>query len=202
MVTAEHVARALVAACRETNEDPVLVASREPGAFRSRHYAMFALLEVFPDLTGKEAARLVGCPGKPAVFFYNSLTKRATGRPGGGAWWNPAIFERVVAVLKSDGPLPPPEPPPYKPGPLPPVPVPPLPPAARLGTRDADGGYRPPPGTVETVLDDDNDGRPIFDRGRIGGERPRYPQPPSGKRDMYAELRQAVLNTKKMSPES
>ena len=99
MISADNVARAIVAACRETGEDPVAAASGVEGTFRSRHYAMWALLFVFPGkLTGPQAARLVGCSGKPEHFHGNSRSQALKGvRPGGGKWWNVRTFERVGA---------------------------------------------------------------------------------------------------------
>lgn len=211
-LTAEHVARALVAACRETSEDPVLVASREPGAFRSRHYAMWALLQVFPDLSPKAAAQFVGCPGQPMAFYHNSRYQAAPGRPGGGKWWNAGTYERVIAAIDSHAPPLPPEPPPFKAGPLPPARkmVKPISEqerrAARLGTLDENGGYRPPPGTASHVLEDDRDDRPVFDRGRIGvgAMKPRdhHAQSPVSKQTLRDQLRDAVANTAKMAREN
>lgn len=187
MVTADHVARAIVAACRETAEDPVVVASGQPGAFRSRHYAMWALLHVFQDMKPTVAAALVGAPYKPGAFYYNSRASAlpSAGRPGGGNWWNAGTYQRVIEAIGSDEPLPAPEPPPYRPAP---PPKPPLARAAKLGTSD----------TAKAVMDDDDD-RPIFDRGSIGAKKQRE-HPVEGKRTLYDELRAAVANTVKMTP--
>ena len=75
--------------------------------------------------------------------------------------------------------------------PKPPRPLPPKHPS--LGTLEPDG-YRPPPDTIAKVLRDHD--RPVFDRGRIGGDFERNIG--TSKRDLKDQLREAVLNTAAM----
>lgn len=106
--TAENVARALVAACAETGDDPIRAATGCVGGvhganIRGRHYAMHALLHVFPTLPRTSAARMVGCPGKPAAFYNNSWNLIA--RPVSGSlrranWWDEATYGRVIAAIE------------------------------------------------------------------------------------------------------
>src|SRR4051794_4351119 len=81
MPNSDQVAWAIVAACRETGDDPIDtatgVADAKHGhskAIRARHYALHALLTVFPDMRKSLAAALVGAPGKPMAFYNNSIT--------------------------------------------------------------------------------------------------------------------------------
>lgn len=219
MVTAEDAARAIVQACRETGENPIraasgLVKDRHGPTIRARHYAMHALLHCFQGLSRLEAARMVGCPGKASYFYSNSL-KMVVNKPA--AWWDGAAFERVIAAVEVGIPTsgrqvpqepPKPEPPPYKHGPLPPgrhstavKAKRPSPGAGRLES----GGYRPAEGTIEAILEDDADDAAsdaVFDRGTISPnmKRARWPDQLKSRREMDEDLRQAVLNTAKMTP--
>lgn len=166
--SSDDVAVAIVAACRETGEDPIICASRETGNIRARHYAMHALCHVFAGLTPAEAARAVGCVGNPGTVFAVSKVKcfRAAG------WWNERAYCRIVFAIQ-EGKVPPPEPPPY---------FPPEPPARDIGTLEAEG-YRPPPETIKKVIEDDADRRPSL---------------APGKRALYKMLGDAVRNTAKL----
>lgn len=102
--TADDIARAIVAACRETGDDPLACASGAPSQ-RGRHYAMHALLHVFPKLSRTSAATVVGCPGKPAAFYINSwhqmVKPRASGIGHMANWWDDEAFGRVIAAVES-----------------------------------------------------------------------------------------------------
>ena len=104
MPSADAVAWAIVAACRETGDDPIAIASREVGG-RARHYAMHALLHVFQELGRHAAASLVGCPGKPNGFYMNSWHRVArvvspTGRRQAN-WWDEDAYGRVIAAVEA-----------------------------------------------------------------------------------------------------
>lgn len=106
MPTADEAARAIVAAAIETNENPLDVAS-EP-RLRCRHYAMHALVKVFPSASKTSCARMVGAPGKRAdKFWENSVQNVAKPIMGSSRrkaeWWNEAAFERVVAAISPGG---------------------------------------------------------------------------------------------------
>jgi hypothetical protein len=106
MPTANHVAWAIVAACRETGENPLVVAGdREPRS-RARHYAFQALKVVFPDVKKERLAFMVGCSGKPEYYAVNSTNGmgRFVGGPHVGErihrFWDEGVFERVIAAIK------------------------------------------------------------------------------------------------------
>jgi hypothetical protein len=104
--TADHIAIAIVAACKETGADPEHVAMGANTAGRksnhsiprARAYAAIALRAVFEGAAAPMIARAVG---------YN---KAATGalaqidfqfRQGLMRWWDDAAFMRVVAALEA-----------------------------------------------------------------------------------------------------
>lgn len=214
MPTADEFAVAIIAACRETGADPVDVvtgAEREHGCpiekshaiSRARLYAGRAIDKVFnrPDvaIARPVIARLVGVNKPSWESFFSSADIRL--RAATIRWWDEAALKRVVdAVMdfepsedappvKLDGPSVSPEPrsdnrtvekvnqpPPYK-GP----------------------GYRGPADLMRQVLEDDDD-RPIFDRGSLGGRKPPKPPAVKSKREMMEDLAQAVRNTAARSP--
>ena len=93
-ITADVVARAIVAAARETGEDPLIVGT-EQIRVRCRHYAMHALHRVFPEYQKQALARFVGCPGRADDFWKNSrnmIFQKAH-------WWNAQVFQRVVDAV-------------------------------------------------------------------------------------------------------
>lgn len=105
--TADDVARAIVAAARETGEDPIDCIKRVAGR-RCRHYAMHALLHVFQDLGREPAAHLVGCPALPRSFWYNSwhqvVKPNWKGRPQ-AKWWDVDVLGRVIKVIEARVPV-------------------------------------------------------------------------------------------------
>ena len=60
--TADQIAWAIVQACRETGEDPFKVAGRRVVRSRARHYAIHALVQVFPNIDRSAVGRFVGAP--------------------------------------------------------------------------------------------------------------------------------------------
>lgn len=223
--TAFQVATAIVAACRETGEDPVICADQQTASIRARHYVMWALMHVFQEMKPGEAAAACGVNGKPMTFYHNSRYQMIPGkRPGGGGFWVPEAYARVIAAIEKTVVAAPPtsihrtpraerepstaaatptppipaEPPPLKMGPLPPVK--PIPKHTKWsGTMDR-GGLRPTPGTIERVLKDDEDDA-VFDRGTVSATVNRRSAPtPRGKREMEDDLRRAVQNTAAQTP--
>lgn len=215
--TADDVARAIVAACKETGDDPIRTAEGGLGTSRAtnraRHYAMHALLHVFQGLGREMAARLVGCPGSPRQFWsasWHQIVKPRVGGLGHAAnWFDDDAYARVIAAIEGvmrddvEEELEP-EPEPYRPpaGTVEKVlkddAVDKPKPAPRLGTLEGARGYRPPPGTIEDVLKDD---RPVIERGgkfarKIDEGSSLMPGP---KRSLYDDLAQAVRNTAKMT---
>jgi hypothetical protein len=97
MISADVVAAAIVAACKETGEDPIACARGEERV-RARHYAMHALIRVFPEVERKSAARMVGARGKPQYFHKNSLIQTANPLAGffKAKWWSAVLFNRVI----------------------------------------------------------------------------------------------------------
>lgn len=215
--SADDVAIAIVAACRETGDNPVETLEGR-GAMRgdtnrARHYALHALCHVFPKVNRFSLCKLVGCPGKPGAFWnasWNQIVKpRYAGSPERMAkWWDEALYDRVIRALEADrtrrAVTPPakdkPEPPPYR--------SPPGtyqralasgPKRPNLGTLE-ESGYRPPASAVEKALDDDAEGdRPIFDHSSSGGFRkPRQDTFGSSRRAAEDMLREAVANTARM----
>lgn len=90
-------------------------------------------------------------------------------------------------------------PPPYKFGPLPPARKDETP-AQRAGHLEP-GGWRPAPGTYEKVLEDDADeDEPVFDRGALGGSKPRSAPVVKSRRQMAEDLAEAVRNTAAKTP--
>lgn len=111
MPTADHVAHAIVAACRETGEDPIECASR-PNAVRGRHYAHHALVHCFPSVRVSSIARMVGAP-RPDIFHQGSLNNHV--RKRASEWWNDHVYQRVIRAIGVE-PAPRALPAPRKPG--------------------------------------------------------------------------------------
>jgi hypothetical protein len=223
MISADDVAIAIIAACRETGGDPVACASgaginvggakyaNQISTCRARHYALHALLHVFPGAEREKVCALVGAMGSPKSFWNNSLNqviKPAGNRRHVALWWNDKAYDRVIRAVEAgrgndaDGvPLPaataPEPPPPYRPpaGTVEKV-LAASPRPERLGTLDR-SGYRPPPDAIRKILDDDE---PVFDRGSFSERKARDPVP-RGKADLARELREAAANTARMQGE-
>lgn len=65
-LTSDHVAAALVCACKLLNEDPEAVLNGSMGS-RARQYAYHAIKVCFPELEARSIARMVGAPN-PTTF--------------------------------------------------------------------------------------------------------------------------------------
>lgn len=103
MPTADEVARAIVAAARETEElEHVLVDLDSPNMLRCRHYAMHAISHVFQGLPVQVLGRLVGAR-KPGSFWKNSMILIA---PKSGTsrrrclWWSDEAYDRVIRAIR------------------------------------------------------------------------------------------------------
>lgn len=210
-MTADDVARAIVAACRETGADPIQVADgtgpdgRPPTEYvkiaHARILAAFSLNEAFGRYGSKSMiARAVGVRrfSSAGAFFSLYEQKKAKGEL---EWMTREVMDRVIAAI--DAPTPVVHPAPFKDGPLPP-PKPALPsvaPAPKYpgGKLEAEG-YRYPPDTIERVLEDDDDAGPVFDRGHIPSGTKAWEPPRDSKRALLDEARRAVENTAKMTP--
>lgn len=216
--TADDVARAILAACRETGEDPLAVASGKIDQ-RARHYALNALKAIFPDARSRSISRMCG---GPAYAFY-SYSRYKVFRVA--KWWDESAFERVLAatstpILQGDEPLP------LKIGPLPPVDV------ARQEREAAFAALRPPckqsapverpppPVEPEPAPEPEPDTSDIpevgpewFEKARLVEPPRKPPAPPKpaqpaaaqatldpSKKSLYAMLQDAVRNTAAMQP--
>lgn len=108
MPTADEVARAIVAAARETDEDPIACAMGN-GQMRCRHYAMHAIAHAFPLMTSRTLATVVGFPGgSPEKFYGNSLTMVVRpprhGKGHMAKWWNDGAYDRVIRAIRGTAP--------------------------------------------------------------------------------------------------
>ena len=107
-MTSDHVAHAMVAACRATGEDPLAVASGDRYASRGRHYAFHALIEVFSDVEKATIARLVGAPLPKKYWstsYHNVARCNASGQPMAN-WWDFEVLDGVVAAIRAvDAPI-------------------------------------------------------------------------------------------------
>lgn len=112
ILTADHVAWAIVAACRETGDDPFDCACGKMrpsgpgrhGALRGRHYALHALVEVFPEHDKFELARMVGAPGNSRAFWHHSWNQVAKPASSGRRmvnWWDDGAFARVILAIRA-----------------------------------------------------------------------------------------------------
>jgi hypothetical protein len=101
--SADQVAAAIIAACRETGADPESVASGAKGAgsrfpiSRARAYAALAIRAVFPENGSVALGRMVGsnAPSSYVTQIDNQL------RNGLLKWWDDKTFMRVVEALEA-----------------------------------------------------------------------------------------------------
>jgi hypothetical protein len=105
--TADDIARAIVAACRETGGDPIAVASAAQSyggdnlpMVHARAYALMALIEAFPRYPEMRLAKLVGA-GSPTV--YASKLKRNVAN-GILRWWDTDVLWRVRNAMGRPAP--------------------------------------------------------------------------------------------------
>lgn len=219
LISADDIACAIVAACRETGANPIAVASgqgqqhvRTRSEFfaisRARAYAASALHEVFnPEgfairVKPSSIAMFVGCTNKYGHdSFLTILAKRRA--VGSTPWWDDAAYARVIAAIP---PNPHPasfraEPVPFKNSDLPPIAK--AAPSRKIPIGHLEPtGFRPAPGTIAEVLRDDEDDDPVFDLGAAGRlQKSRTGLGPTkSRREMEEDLAAAVRNTAKMTP--
>lgn len=108
MPTADEVARAIVAAARETGACPVAIAEGErgnryhPEVLRCRAYAAIALRSQFEDAHPTSIAHMVGVWTTATAYSYLKTLDEQRAR-GLLNWWDDAAFMRVVAAIWTDG---------------------------------------------------------------------------------------------------
>lgn len=101
--SADDVARAIVAAARETGECPILCVEGGWG-LRCRHYAAHALMRVYPDMLTSTLARVVGSPRSQHSFWTQSRCRVLRGEV---KWWEPRIVDIAERAVRSGQPKPP-----------------------------------------------------------------------------------------------
>jgi hypothetical protein len=206
--SADDVAIAVIAACRETGGDPLMIDSGDNmNTNRARHFALHALVHVFPKADRFKLCAWVGAV-KPRAFWQQSWHQVAkptqNGRAHMAVWFQDGPYDRVIRAIEADRTrrniAPVAQPPPYRPPPGTIEKVLAEASPARpqdLGKVDH-SGYRPPAGTIERVLREELEARPVFDRGGKFSERKPKDPPPKKKVDMQEELRRAIVNTAKL----
>jgi hypothetical protein len=141
------------------------------GTLMARHYALHALVHVFPKTGRLKLCGWVGCPGKPASFW--TVSWNLVNGKRRAPWFDDAAYDRVIRAIEAARTLR-----------AVTVPVPaPIPSSVP----------RPAPGAaaVASIVDD----RPVMDKSGFGGAKPRFDFVPASKADLYEELRRAVANT-------
>lgn len=127
MPTAEHYAHALVTAARHTGERAASFVDQDPDS-KFRHYALHALLAVFPKADRTQVAAALGAPGRSAYFYRTSLWHvlgDGPHRKGPIEWWDADVLAKTIKAVQAITPKPTPSPlraaaPPLKMGALPP----------------------------------------------------------------------------------
>lgn len=199
--TEEMAAHAIVGGCRISGGDPIVVASgghdpsgfdlgdihllsiedakaRRYGISRARVYAAFALRLLYPEGNLSGMARMCGARGGVAHAYYSAVDQRL--RRGDLPWFDQAKLDALVAEIRM------PE--------VEPAESMPAKPAAPVKIAPAPARMAPAP--VNMASDDDT--RPIFDRGALGGIRKPMDRPRMSKSEMEADLRAAVQRTAAM----
>lgn len=102
MITADDIAIAIVAACRQTGEDPILAVQGHTLHKKARHYAFHALIHVFPRYNQEVVARCLGS-GKSAKQFIAASFVSVLGRGGRSkaGWWDDDVFDRVIRAIEA-----------------------------------------------------------------------------------------------------
>lgn len=102
MITADDIAIAIVAACRQTGEDPILAVQGHTLHKKARHYAFHALIHVFPRYNQEVVARCLGS-GKTAKQFIAASFVSVLGRGGRtkAGWWDDEAFDRVIRAIEA-----------------------------------------------------------------------------------------------------
>lgn len=93
--TADHIAAAIVAACRLTDEGPFLVAR---GAYspRARWYAAYAVQAVFPDASRPKIGRWCGAGTANFLAICDKQLQAKT-----ILWWDEAAFMAVIRAVEA-----------------------------------------------------------------------------------------------------
>lgn len=102
--TADDVARAIVAACRETGASPLNI-SEGAGApiIQARHYAIHAIEHCFPGLPARMYDAFVGAPGRRGGFYANSkqtVIQMVTPNRRRATWWREEAYARVIKAIQ------------------------------------------------------------------------------------------------------
>ena len=106
-LTADAVAAALVVACRATGENPESFVEHD-AAFRARHYALHALVNVFRRVTPFDISSALCCPGKAKYFYRSSLWWVLGFNPKNtkkrAEWWDDEVLGRVIEAVEAVAP--------------------------------------------------------------------------------------------------
>lgn len=182
--TSDDIAVALYAACKETGEPIGAFGPNGHGATQARHYALHALIHVFPRASKFKLCQLVGCPGKPQSFWSISWNM-VNGRKR-VSWFKDASYDRVIRAIEAGVTR-------RNVAPAKSVPARAAAPvAAAAPTRPIPPTTEAETSQIERIIA----GRPVMDKGQFGGQRPRFePTVPTSKADLYEELRKAAANT-------
>lgn len=98
--SADHIAIAIVTACRLNGENPLAIVEQRPQRSRARHYALYALACVFPEASKAKLAFLVGCQGNPVYYARNSMAGHYDGKQK-HTFWNRSIEARVIEAVEA-----------------------------------------------------------------------------------------------------
>lgn len=105
MPTADQVARAIIAACRETGEPFPVETLGGNHQERWRHYAVHALHARFPSCAPSALGRMIGADSfvKPGYFYRSSLWhvlgQTPHARRGPVPWWSDEALDRVMRAI-------------------------------------------------------------------------------------------------------
>ncbi len=105
--SANHIAVAIVAACAETGEGPLVVAEERVQKSRARHYAFQALRAAFPEAAHESLAYRCGCSGIAKYYATNSndRMRRFVGGPHKGkrrhGFWDEDRFQRIIHAVRA-----------------------------------------------------------------------------------------------------
>lgn len=110
MPTADQVARAIIAACRETGEPFPVETLGGNHQERWRHYAVHALHARFPSCAPSALGRMIGADSfvKPGYFYRSSLWhvlgQTPHARRGPVPWWSDEALDRVMRAIPPSEP--------------------------------------------------------------------------------------------------
>ncbi|CAN7307818.1 hypothetical protein LJR231_001592 [Phyllobacterium sp. LjRoot231] len=91
--TADEIAKAIVAACKCTGENPLMAFA--PETLRARHYALDALTAVFPEARKIGLSKCLGYKTPKAGTTHVYISKRTP-------WWREEFTDEVVGVLVAE----------------------------------------------------------------------------------------------------